>query len=216
MRRIAMLAGLALALLPSGPGVAADEPVRTLRQEVSLEGATATQVKLPVGDLAVTGTSRGDVSIVVEVRCSRSDRARCKDHADGIAVESRRDGDWLVLVVEGFPRLGGGGLSADVRVEVPARLRFQADLGVGDVKLAALENDVEVDVGVGDVAADLSAARVRAVELDTGVGDAVLAVDGGRVTGAGLVAKGLDWSQGKGTALVNVNTGVGDISIDLR
>jgi hypothetical protein len=215
MRRSPLPIALAWALLPLSPA-AADEPIRTLRQEVSLDGATAAQVKVGVGDVRVTGSRRGNASVTVDIRCSLSDRERCRERAGHIGLEIRRDGDWLVLAVEGFPRLGGGGLSADVAVELPAGLRFQADLGVGDVEVRGLESDVEVDVGVGDVTLELPAGKVRSVELDTGVGDAVLDVEGGRVTGAGLVAKGLDWSRGKGEAHVNVNSGVGDITVELR
>lgn len=218
--RLALVAGSVLVagwLLVAGPALAVEPaPVRQLDQQNSLEGATAVNLKVPVGDLTITGSSRDNVAVHVDIHCKKSDRSNCLDAAGRISLAVRRDGNWLVVDVDGFPKLGGGGLSADVRLEMPAGLRFQADTGVGDIEVSNLENDIEIDTGVGDITVRAATAKVKSISADSGVGDVTLTLDGNRVSGSGFVGKGLDWSGGKGSAHLELDSGVGDIAIELK
>lgn len=216
MKRSTLLFALALALTFATALPARAAVIRTIEQDLALEGATGVQIKFPVGDLEAEGAGGDRIQIEVDVRCPAGGGSRCRDAARDVVLEVRRSGSWLVLEVEGFPRVRSHNLSADVRVRLPRALRFQADLGVGEVRVRGLENDVEVDVGVGDVELTLPAAKVRTVELDTGVGEADLSIGDQRFQGSGLVGKSLDWSQGRGVAHVEVDCGVGDVEVELE
>lgn len=216
MKRSTLLFTFTLAMTLTAALPARAAIVRTIEQDLALDGATGVQVKFPVGDLEAEGTGGDRIQVEVDVRCPASAGARCRDAAQDVTLKVRRSGSWLVLELEGFPRIRSHDLSADVRVRLPRALRFQADLGVGDVRAQGLENDVEVDVGVGDVELTLPAAKVRTVELDTGVGEADLSIGDQRFRGSGLVGKSLDWSQGRGVAHVEVDCGVGDVEVELE
>jgi len=208
---VALFAALPLTL----PATAA-EPIRTFGETLELAGTTALQVKLPVGDLTVEGGRGKGVTVELTVRCPGEKDRDCQHKAEAIFLKSKRNGRWLVLEVDGYPHLGRHNLSVDVHLELPRALPFQADLGVGDVEVAGLTNDVEVDIGVGDARVRHREERARSVELDAGVGEVELYVDGRRITGSGLVGKGLDWSQARGEAHVELDTGVGDLEVILE
>jgi Toastrack DUF4097 len=205
-----------LALLLAAVPAAGSEATRTMDQEVALGGASAVQVKAPVADLKVVGDGGETVRVHVDLRCSSDGAKRCADAAQRVSLKTRHDGPWLVLEVQDFPRFSNHGLSADVRVTMPRALRLHANVGVGDVDIRSLENDIEIDTGVGDVDLTLPLAKVHSVELDTGVGDAELSVSGGTTEGTGLVGKHLDWSQEGGVAHVEVDSGVGDVKARLE
>lgn len=205
-----------LALLLAAVPAVASAATRTMDQDIDLGGASALQVKAPVADLEVVGDGGETVRVHVRLSCSSTAGRRCADAAERVSLKTRHDGPWLVLEVQDFPKFSNHGLSADVHVTMPRALRFHTNIGVGDVRIEQLENDIEVDTGVGDVDLTLPASKVRKVELDTGVGDAELSVAGGTTEGTGLVGKHLDWSQEGGVAHVEVDSGVGDVKVRLE
>lgn len=207
-----LLTCLTLVALP----VHAATTVRTLDSEVSLSGATTTKVKSSVGDLVVVGEGGDKIKVHADIQCSNAGDADCKEAAERIAIGSRRSGDELVIEIEGFPRLTSKGLSVNARVELPRALPLSVHSGVGDITVSGMMGNVEIDTGVGDVRVTTQSNHLRSIGLDTGVGEVELKIDGQTIEGAGFVGKGLDWSQGKGSATLEVDTGVGDISVTLE
>ena len=201
---------LALLALPTNAAT-----VRTLDNEFSLSGASRIEVKIAVGDLEVVGVGGDAVKVHVDASCPNATDAECRSLADNIAVGNRRSGDALVIEIEGFPKLRSNRLSANVRIEMPRALPLSTNTGVGDVHVAGLVGDVEIDSGVGDVRVKIDPDKVRSAELDSGVGDVTLKIKDQVIEGSGFVGQGLDWSSGKGTAKLEVDTGVGDIAVEL-
>lgn len=216
MKRFALGLGLGCAIVVGQAFAVEPAPVRQIDQQHPLEGAAGVNLKVPVGDLEIVGSARDNVGVHVDIHCKKSDRSNCLDAAGRISLSVRRDGNWLIVDVDGFPKLGGGGLSADVRLELPAGLRFQTDTGVGDIRISGLENDIEVDTGVGDITVRAALSKVKSINADSGVGDVTLTVDGNKTSGSGFVGKGLEWTGGKGTTHLELDSGVGDISIELK
>lgn len=211
-RPLLIATGLALVALP----LHAATIVRTLDSEVSLSDATTVEVKASVGDLAIVGEGREKVKIVAEIQCSSPADTDCKEAAEKIAIGSRRSGNELVIEVEGFPKLKSKGLSVNTRIEMPRALPLSVNSGVGDVTVSGMMGNVEIDSGVGDVRITTQSSHLKTIGLDSGVGDVELKINGQTIEGAGFVGKGLDWSQGKGSATLEVDTGVGDITVILE
>ncbi len=201
-------------LLLTSTLVSAAEPVRTVETDISLGTATSIEVKVPVGDLVVTGAGGDRIKARLDIYCDAD--ASCQEAAKKVAINTRNRGGEMLVQVEGYPRLGSRGLSAHLKIEVPRAVRFEADGGVGDVRISGMTGDIEVGQGVGDVTIQVDKGKVHRVELDTGVGEAALVIDGGRIEGSGLVSKGLEWTGGKGAAVIEVDTGVGDITVELN
>lgn len=212
MNRSSRLA--ALTALLTLPGSAAT--VRTLDNELSLSGAGRIEVKVAVGDLEIVGAGGDSVKVHVDATCPDAADKACRSLADNISIGNRRSGDALVVEIEGFPKLRNHRLSVIARVEIPRALALSTNSGVGDVHIAGMVGDMEIDTGVGDVRIKVDPDKLRSAELDSGVGDVTLKIKDQVIEGSGFVGKGLDWSNGKGAAKLEVDTGVGDIAVELE
>lgn len=190
--------------------------VRTVENDAALTGAAVVQVDIGVGDLVITGSTGDKVKVLLDIRCTDPGSSDCKQAADRISVGDRRRGEELLIEIEGYPKFGDKGLSMSARVEVPRAIHLSVDTGVGDVAVSGMAHDVDIDARVGDVKVTMDAAVLRSVELDTGVGDVELTIGGQTIEGSGLVGKGLEWNQGKGSARLEVDCGVGDIRVTLQ
>lgn len=215
----ALVSGLLLALftLPGAAGAqTAAETVRTLDQDLPTGDVRALKAKLPLGDLTIEPGASDRVEITTRVYCGRLDRERCRRAAENIRLDWRTRRHTLVVKIVGTPRGAIESLSVDTLLRVPARLPMEVDVAAGDVTVRGLENDLEVDVGTGDVHLALPRTAVRSVEIDVGAGRADLLVAGSRVAGSGLLRRGLKWSQAGGVGYVEVDVGAGDVEVNLQ
>jgi hypothetical protein len=202
-----------LLLLATALPVVADGDLRTQSESVPAEGVTALEIDLPVGQLLLEGGDGNAVDATMSVRC---DRARCRDLADQIRLVSERKDGLLELKVEGLTRGTATGFEVKLRITAPRSLATEIGLGVGEVRVRGLAADLEIDLGVGDVEVEMARADVKSVHLDSGVGEARLSTDLGEIRGSGVVGSALKWSQGTGTAAIEIDTGVGEIFVALR
>ena len=205
---------LIAALLVSTPALAADE-VRNLAESVPVDGARGLEIDLPVGQLLLEGADGDAVEVTMSVRCEE-EKERCRERAEKIRLVTDRRDDLVVLKVEGLTRGTAAGVDVKLLVTAPRTLRAEMDLAVGKVAVRDMAADLEIDLGVGDVEVRMARTDVKRVELDAGVGETTLRTDLGEIEGSGIVGSGLTWSQGQGSASVEIDTGVGQIVVDLR
>ena len=111
-------------------------------------------------------------------------------------------------------------------IELPARLAFDLELGVGDVEIRGLvgvgdvlvegiAGDVSIELGVGDASVRGAAADYGSVEGSGGVGDARLTVKGERISSSGFVGHSAEWT-GDGDHFIEISVGVGDARVTLE
>lgn len=212
MRSLPAVAASTLALLLAGGTLRADE-VRTLAESVPIDGVRSLEIDLPVGELLLEGSERSDVGVTMSVRCERE---RCRERTENIELVSERKGDLLKVKVKGLTRGTATGIEVKLLVEAPGNLPTEVDLLAGEVRVRGMTADLEIDLGVGDVEVEMARAVVKRVDLDAGVGNATLRTDLGEIVGSGVVGSSLEWSQADGTTSIQIDTGVGEIAVELR
>lgn len=220
LRNLLFSVGLCLAAT-----VSSASGIRTVVDEQAIAVGQILDISLAVGDLLVevapmsTSLSAADstslVAATLTVDCG-DDRPKCIERAEKVDLTFESSEKRLKISVSGVSRVPTSGLSVRLRVTVPAQQGTEIDLGAGDVAIRGLEGHIEIDVGVGDVEITLQQGVVRWIKIDTGVGTSRLETDLGEIRGSGVVRSGLEWSQGQGTAHVEVDTGIGDIFVDLQ
>lgn len=212
---LTVLAVLALATLPAATARADhDVRVRTIEQDLPLEGAAAVSLHGPVGEVEVAGVGGDSVRVVATLKCD-DNSARCRDAAEDVELEVRRRGNELQLKIEDWPKLGNRGLSVEVHLETPRDRALEIDWGVGEVDVDGVEADLEIDLGVGEVAVRGPESAFKTVVIDTGVGEAELRVGGRSIDADGFIGQSLHWSGGPGHAHLEVDNGVGEIVVNL-
>ncbi len=217
MRRL-LCAALVLACSFTG---ASAGTVRTLEQQFDGADLRAVRLDLPVGDVEIQGVEDSRVFIEVRVQCDRGDDF-CRDAANDVELVSRTRRNELRLDFDGVGDLGDHDMSLDIELHVPAALAVDVELGVGELRVGNLANDVTAEVGVGEVSVRMKEELVASVDLEVGVGEAKMRPDPRRRSRSRWRTRGIKlgddvrWDEGTGEARIRVDVGVGGIEVRLR
>jgi hypothetical protein len=206
---------LAAVLLWTVPAFAGKEPVRNFSKQIPAGAVRSVDLDVPVGEVVVDAWDGADVQLDVRLEC-RHGSASCRDAAQRVRLVYSTDDDKLHIEIKDWPKLSGKGLEAHVRMQMPRHLPLDVDLGVGEIGVAGLENDVKANVGVGELNLTLPASAVGMVHADAGIGEANLIAGGRHYESSGLIAKELRWNKGTGTATIAADCGVGEINVRLQ
>ena len=210
---LAVLVGIAIAT----PTPATADEVRTFSESFDASTLSEVYVDFPIGELRVEGTSSQRIMVEVKIECSRERSLdACMDKAEGISLASREGSDRVDLSIEGFSRWRNRGMHIEMKVLVPHALNVRIDMSIGELELEELFGDVKVDMSIGEVSMRSSEEMVGHISLDTGIGESSLATTRGRSSSAGLFTRELAWTEGNGDAEIQIELGIGEISVRLR
>ena len=211
MKKLLLFTAITLGLAAS----AHSDEVRSFEREFDAGGFQTLQLDIPLGEVRIDGSSDDRIEVEVIVECEWR-KKKCTERADKIDLVSHEWGDKIALEIDGLNKWRFIGMSLDVRVTAPAGMRLELDMGVGEVEIAHFENDLTVDLGVGELTIKMNQADVYSVDLDTGLGEASLRYEGGELEASGLFSNELRWNEGDGHAVVRVELGIGEIDVRLR
>jgi hypothetical protein len=216
MKKIVLILGASLLWVISAGAAAADEVVRSFRQQIPAANAQKVHLEFPVGELNVDPGDGGQIGLEVKVMC-REKTGRCADAAHDLKLVYDNSGDVFHVQMKRYPKWRGSkNLHVIAHITVPRELAVHAELGVGEMNIHGLAGDLDVDLGVGEVNVTLPKEAVGAVDLDTGIGEASLIAAGRHYESSGLMSKELNWNQGTGRSKVKVDCGVGEIDVILK
>ncbi len=231
MKPVALAAAFTLAVVP----VAVADEVRTLSDTVAAAGLERLVLESGVGDVEVIAVPADLVAFEVRLEARRGGFFSSKKRAEREVDEAR-----LSVEVVGSTLNISVDSDADERrfeetwrLEIPARLAFELDLGVGDVSVRKVAGDLSIESGVGDVLVDGAGADVAVevgvgdvtvsaplagagrVECSAGVGDASIRAGGDVVAGDGFVGHASEYT-GSGEHEITIEVGVGDARVRLQ
>jgi hypothetical protein len=194
------------------PALAAEQR-RTLTVEQPAAGIMRLVIDSGVGDIEVVGSEVAAITGSIEVSAKKSSH-RKRNPVEQLELDARRAGATLYLEVKGVED-DHHDWGEEWVLSVPKSLALSIDLGVGDVEARDLSGGVEVDLGVGEVTIEGEHAVHGRIDAECGVGDVELRTPDGRQRGHGFIGKELQ-ADGPGKAVINVDVGVGDVTIRLR
>ena len=210
-RSLVLAASLSLVL----PALALAAPSEIPIDRVSLPAAKSQSVhlKFPVGELRVEASTGSQVELELTARCKGWNRNGCEEDARRVHIETDHSGGRLDFTVDGYPKFHSNDFNLRGVLRVPAHMDVDLDMGVGDLKVADIEGDLHVELGVGDADIRASSAAVRSVDAQAGVGDAVVIAGGSRARRHGFVGATASWDEGRGRSSVRLHVGVGDATV---
>jgi hypothetical protein len=211
MNRAFPLTLAALALLVAVPCGAT---TYTTTKTYDARSVETISVEFPCGDLRIRAVDDDEISVRMVATC-RSRRERCEERIDEIRLVSRPSGGTLAFKLEGMNNsFGASRPRIDLEIGVPRSIAVRIEMGAGDLDVYSLRGDVRVEMGAGDVNLRLPEHAVGAVSVNVGVGDATLRRRHEPMDASGFISKRLRW-EGDGKARVDVDLGVGDVSVAL-
>ena len=210
-----MLAGLSPVVLAAGPQ---QREVKSLSEEFNASGYEGITLEVSVGEVHIEGADVERVSAEVRVMCPRRmDLDECRDRADDVEITADDSRGKLVLEVKGLSKWRSRGMNVDVHFTVPEDLPFELEMGIGEVEIVGMRNDLKVDLGIGEVSVRMDESVVGAVTLDNGIGESdLLYSDGKQSTSGFLAGKDVVWEKGPGTHEVIVELNIGEIEVRLH
>ncbi len=194
------------------------EDVRSFSRAFEAADLESVMLDFPVGEVEVEGTGgdRVEIDIVFACKTSGWGSSTCRDRADEIELESQTRGSQLRLNLDGYGTIRHRGLTIRLHARVPRDLDFELDMGIGEASLKNLEGNVTVDLGIGEVGLALQEEMVGSVRLDNGIGETSLRTTRDRKEHAGLFVGELTWAQGNGDSRIQVDLGIGEITVRLQ
>lgn len=207
MLKLATAITLSIAAVSSAYAHADNEKV--IEQEISLEGASQFHLEANVGSVKLIPSTDGQIHVYVKVS-EKAGWGIFKDKpADAKLNIERANGKVIVS-------LNDDEYGEEWKVSVPQVSLIDADLGVGEMESRGINSNLKLDVGVGEATVIASANAYMSAKGQAGVGAADVRSATGKVyTDRAMVSEEVSWS-GKGEYSIDVEVGVGDISIKLN
>ncbi|MEW6337411.1 MAG: hypothetical protein ACOY3Y_21525 [Acidobacteriota bacterium] len=210
MRRILQLA--AVSLLAASP-VAAEETLRTFTFGREAGVLTGVAIEAGVAEVEVVAADVTAVSVEVDIESSKS-RSRVQKIVDRLELRAEERGGRLHLQVANAPDHDRD-YSEVWTVQIPRTLALELEVGVGDLRILDVAASVSVEAGVGDIRIEGEHGAFGRVRASCGVGDVEIRTPEGRADSDGFIGKSAS-HRGPGKADLDVEAGVGDITIRLR
>lgn len=239
MKHLAAL--LLLSVLPlAAQADSASSMPRTLKADLASAGLNSVALDVGVGELHVTAS--GDDKLHVQVTLRRKQRefmwffhwmaGGTSDEIAAAAIQQKTSGDHLTLSLDYPHSSGGDDMKQEWDVQLPARLKLDTVMEVGDLSVEGVSGGVSARLNVGEVSIDIPKGAIDAsvdvgeiraktatgqhgrIQLATNIGDAVLIMQGsesGYHDHGGLGSRvSLD---GTGPDSMQLKVNIGDVSL---
>jgi len=208
IKKLALMSvGVALMMVLVNSAKADDSVTR--QHEFDLQNFSEVEFTNSVGRLEIVPTDGREMRITLDIESDRGGFFRRRVDVDDMDLEVRERGDTLILVFDEKH------VNAQWYVEMPAVDKTTIEMGVGELRLEIAATELNVELGVGDVDIDADENNVGRVDLDVGVGDA--RIRGGDLVDSksAFISKRMH-AEGKGQHDIEVDVGVGDVSVRLN
>ncbi len=104
----------------------------------------------------------------------------------------------------------------DWRVRIPAHLAVSMEIGVGDVDIEGLDNDLLMEMGVGAIQVTVADIDFDTIHVQTGVGDSSLRGFGRGIDNERNFVGADSYYRGEGEHQISIELGVGDAEVRRR
>ena len=207
--KICTLPSLLLAGALALPAAAQAEDSVVREHSFDLSGVRELIIEGGVGSMRIRPAEGNELRLVLNIEGQNRGWFRSRKDVSGVELESRRQGDRLLLIQDERDT------NTDWTVEMPVVPYLDLNLGVGEIDAEVGASEVAANVGVGEIRIEAPQASAGSVHISTGVGDARLRgaedVDDHRA----FVSKDVR-GYGQGELRIDVKVGVGDAAVSLR
>jgi hypothetical protein len=189
-------------------------PERSIDLPVTAD--TVIDLRIPVGDVHIEGVAGNRLTAEMVVKCPDLESA-CAKRLGELQFVTDLEGDQLTLKTNKNSSMKYRSGQVTTHIRIPTVAKLNVDMFAGDLNIHNVQACLTVDMGAGDVDAEIPEELVASVMLDAGIGDASLRVDD-RYRSAPrswLIGAELSWKQGEGYCHVDVDLQAGDISVEL-
>lgn len=189
---------------------------RSLEETFAIESGQTVRIEIAVAELEIEATDRKDVMVELSLRC-RWQLNECEDAIERLQMESRTSSRRLTLELTGHSSWRSSIVEVDGLIQIPQSSPLEVKMGIADLDITGLEKDLRIDVGVGQIRARLPKSSIGEAFIDVGVGQAKVLGSDGRPDErrSFLVGTDVHWDDGPGRAEIDIEVGVGEVTVRL-
>jgi len=209
MKRLLLSIALWFAVVP---GLAASG-FGELTKTFEIEPGQKVRLHLPVADLRVEVADGNQIKADLLVSCRW--QQKCAEVLSDVDLVSSSTSRRFVVELHGLSQWQSVKVEVEGTLVVPRTADLELEIGVGDVKIYGVERNLRVDMGVGKVKIWQPPATVKAISLEVNVGEAAIlgSLDDVSDRRPFLVGSEVFWDKGPGDTRVEVEVGVGEVSL---
>jgi hypothetical protein len=165
------------------------------------------EILIPVVQMEIEVYDGDDVELEIDIHSQRRMWVFGRRNVDDIELEIDRDGNDLTLGIN------EKNLEQTWRVKIPRNLALNMNIGVGEVKLYKFANDLDVDLGVGEVSVLVDDLEYRSINLSVGVGETTIrGFEHSARSNRDLVSDSTHYN-GSGEHRMDIEVGVGEARV---
>ncbi len=169
------------------------------------------ELEISVGEIEIEVYDGEIIELDLSLEADRNWFSLRRPSVDDIELEQRLMGSKLYLGIE------RDNLEQTWRLRVPRRLALEIEVGIGDLEIDGLVNDLELELGVGAARINVASENYAEITAKAGVGDALVR---GFERGADNERRALIGADayyvGEGEYEIRAEVGVGDVQIRRR
>ncbi len=200
--------GAVLTIASMGSAYAYGDNDKIITKDIQIKNAQQLHLDAHVGSVKFSPSSDDQIHVYVKVS-DKEGWGIFKDSPQDAQLVVQREGNKLTL------SLNDDEYGEEWRIELPQMSLLNADLGVGEIQVKRINTNLKLDVGVGEATIVASASAYSSANGQAGVGAAaVRSVSGTTTSDRAMVSEEVNWT-GSGEYSIDVEVGVGDISIKL-
>lgn len=207
--KLAKLTTLAATLLFSG-SLSADSS-KKISRTIDAASLGSVEIEAAVAEMEIEFYEGDVIELEIEIESDGHWLAWRRGDVDDVELEVRTTENKIYL----------GILDKRVeqhwRVKMPAKLAMGIEVGVGDIELKGFSNNLQMDVGVGEVRVDIADTDYAMIRASAGVGDtAIKGFPGQQVDNERSFISSDSYHYGDGDLEIEIDVGVGDVQVRSR
>jgi hypothetical protein len=182
---------------------------KNITRTLDTDRSDSLRIEFSVGELEVEVWDGESIELDIELKGERSWLNWRNRNVEDIELEVRNSGDELFLGINGKK------LNQHWVVKVPAKLALAVEMGVGGIRIEGLNNNLAIDLGVGEIGVIAATDNFDSINVSVGVGEAILEGFGSSAENERSFVSADARYKGQGDYKIDLELGVGDASVRL-
>lgn len=201
---------VAICAMLVAPVVLADS-YKHMTHEIDASGFDTLQLEMSIGEMDIEFYDGDVIELDIQLEADRSWLTFLRRNVDDVELEQRPSGNRLYLGID------RDNIEQTWKARIPAKLALEIEAGVADVGIEGLNNDLDIDIGVGAAMVEVATENYHTVAVSAGVGDAMIrGFSGGADNERHALVGGNAYYAGDGDYEIHVEVGVGDVQVRKR
>jgi len=207
--KLAILTTLAASLLFSGSLSA--ESYKKISRTIDAALLGSLEIEASAAEMEIEIYAGDEIELEIELESDRNWFAWRRGDIDNVELEVRMSETSIYLGIS------DQNVEQHWRLKIPAKLAISMDVGVGEIELEGLSNNLKMEVGVGSIRVDVDDTDYARIHASVGVGETTIkGFSAQQVDNERSFMSSDSYYHGDGELEIDIEIGVGEVEVRSR